>query len=259
MLTFNVLALALALMPSLVSAALFSPKSGVDMLDEKRFNKAMESGQTSIVAFVAPWCGHCQKMVPEYIKAAKSLHPLLPAYAVDCDADANKRLCAEHRIQGFPTLKVFPKGNKVPPMVYESGDRSASAIFKWASLRVPNHVDKVSDVDEIKAWVEKNEDKHRALLLTKEKKVPLLWKVLGNKYHTQLNLAVSKDESDNISSQLGLAKETKVVVYPSGSHTPVVYAGNTKFDSLSKFFDSLLDGTADILDNAMDSKVKDEL
>ena len=40
-------------------------------------------------------------------------------------------------------------------MVYESGDRSASAMFKWVSLRVPNHVDKVSNVKDIEAW-EKN-------------------------------------------------------------------------------------------------------
>ena len=38
---------------------------------------------------------HCQRMVPEYSKAAQSLHPLIPAYAVDCDNDANKRLCAD--------------------------------------------------------------------------------------------------------------------------------------------------------------------
>ena len=40
-------------------------------------------------------------------------------------------------------------------MVYESGDRSASAIFKWVSLRVPNHVDKVSNVKDIEAWEKK--------------------------------------------------------------------------------------------------------
>lgn len=32
-------------------------------------------------------------MVPEYSKAALGLHPLIPAYAVDCDE--NRALCAE--------------------------------------------------------------------------------------------------------------------------------------------------------------------
>ena len=34
-------------------------------------------------------------MVPEYSKAAANLSPLVPFYAVDCDADANKALCAQ--------------------------------------------------------------------------------------------------------------------------------------------------------------------
>lgn len=45
-------------------------------------------------------------MVPEYSKAADSLNPLIPAYAVDCDDDANKRLCSEQGVKGFPTVKV---------------------------------------------------------------------------------------------------------------------------------------------------------
>lgn len=60
-----------------------------------------------MVAFVAPWCGHCQKMAPEYSKAALGLHPLVPLYAVDCDAAKNKRLCADQGVKGFPTVKVF--------------------------------------------------------------------------------------------------------------------------------------------------------
>ena len=74
-------------------------------------------------------------------------------------------------MQGFPTLKVsrlilrgnivhdivkvFPRGNEVAPMVYESGDRTASAIFKWVSLRVPNHIDKVANLKDIDAWANK--------------------------------------------------------------------------------------------------------
>jgi len=194
-------------------------------------------------------------MVPQYIKSAQSLNPLVPAYAVDCDNEANKPLCAEQRVQGFPTLKVFPRGNEVAPMVYESGDRTASAIFKWVSLRVPNHVDKVANLKDIDAWASKDDGQHRALLLTKEKTVPLLWKVLASKYHGRLRLAVSKNEKGDIPSQLGVPQDTKIALYLAGSSKPVVYEGTTKFESLTTFFDSLVDGTADILN----TKPKDEL
>lgn len=45
-------------------------------------------------------------MAPELSKAALGLHPLIPTYAVDCDAQKNKALCAEQGVQGFPTVKV---------------------------------------------------------------------------------------------------------------------------------------------------------
>lgn len=51
--------------------------------------------------------------------------------------------------------QLFPRGNKVAPMTYDSGDRTASAFFNWASRRVPNHVTKLSKVDEIESWGEK--------------------------------------------------------------------------------------------------------
>lgn len=49
---------------------------------------------------------HCQKMAPEYEKAALGLYPLVPTYAVDCDRKTNQKLCAQQGVQGFPTVKV---------------------------------------------------------------------------------------------------------------------------------------------------------
>ncbi|PFH45478.1 hypothetical protein AMATHDRAFT_78017 [Amanita thiersii Skay4041] len=238
-------------MPSLVSAAIFPSDTKVKMLDPKGFKKVMKANQTSVVAFVAPWCGHCQRMAPEYSKAAKSLLPLIPVYAIDCDNEKNKRLCAEQHVQGFPTVKLYPRGNQVPPMTYESGDRTASAFFNWASLRVPSTIDKLAKVEDITSWADKHADKHRALLLTKEKKVPLLWKVLGNNYKGELQFGVHRDQSGEASKALGLGKDvgkgSKVVIYVAGSTTPTPYDGKTKLETISKFFDSILDGLADIL------------
>ncbi|KAG6865658.1 hypothetical protein C0991_000577 [Blastosporella zonata] len=277
--TVQLAAIALVLAPSLASAAIFPKDSLVKMLDPKDFRKVMKANQTSMVAFVAPWCGHCQRMVPEYSKAAKGLHPLLPVYAVDCDVAENKRLCSDEGVKGFPTVKVYPRGNQLGSMTYESGERTASALFNWASRRIPNKIAKLSKVEEIPPWAKKESTTHRALLLTKEKKVPLMWKSLGNKYKDQLVLGAHSDVKGKSSVALGLeaggAKEAKVLIYPAGSTKFVKYegrynielfelptypyllpTGSNKFDALSKFFDSVLDGTADF--SALDEKVVPE-
>ncbi|PPQ79822.1 hypothetical protein CVT25_002976 [Psilocybe cyanescens] len=238
----------LALVPSLVSAGMFPKDSLVKPLDAKTFKQAMKANQTSLVAFVAPWCGHCQKMVPEYSKAALGLYPLIPAYAVNCHAEKNKRLCADQGVQGFPTVKLFPRGNTLAPMLYDS-ERTASGFWYFATRRVPKAYEKFYSVDDIPGWVSKNTNKHRALLLTKDKKVPLLWQVLANKYSdTNLAFASHRDRKGKSSAKMGLedTKEAKVLLYPMGSTTPIRYTGILKHDSLNKFFDSVLDGTADL-------------
>ncbi|KAK7022899.1 hypothetical protein VNI00_016886 [Paramarasmius palmivorus] len=251
MLSLQLIALVLAITPSLVSAGIFTKDSKVTMLDPKSFKKAMKANETSMVAFVAPWCGHCQRMSPEYSKAAKGAYPLIPFYAVDCDDDKNKPLCAEQGVQGFPTVKLFPRGKELAPMVYQ-GERTANAMFKFASLRVPNTNAKLGELSDIESWVEKTakSDKPRALLLTKDKKVPLLWKVLGNKFRDQIELGTHRDIGGKTSVALGFEageeKESKVLVYPAGATKPARYEGKNKLEALTKFFKSVLDGTAEL-------------
>ncbi|KAG5634978.1 hypothetical protein H0H81_000156 [Sphagnurus paluster] len=243
--TVHFFALLTILAPSLVSAAIFPKDTKVQMLDPKGFKQAMKQN-------------HCKNLAPEYHKVAKSFHPLLPVYAVDCDANENKRLCGEEGVKGFPTVKLYPRGSQRGSMIYE-GERTAGALFKWASLRIPKTVTKLSKVDEITPWVKKATDvgaieqttqKHRALLLTKDTKIPLLWKVLGNKYNGQLELSTHGDREGASSVALGMEaggeKESKVLVYPAGGTGFIRYDGKTKLDALSKYFDSILHGTADV-------------
>lgn len=65
--------------------------------------------------------------------------------------------------------------------------------------------------------------------MTKDKKVPLLWKVLGNKYQNRIELGSHRDRKGKSSIALGLEaggpKEAKVLIYPAGSDTPVRYEG----------------------------------
>ncbi|KAF8891421.1 hypothetical protein CPB85DRAFT_1332307 [Mucidula mucida] len=218
------------------SAGVFPPDSQVKMLDAKSFKKAMKRNETSLVAFVAPWCGHCQRMGPEYAKAALGLYPLIPA----TPSTATMR-----ETSGF----LFPAGASLPPMTYDSGERTASAFFYYASRRVPNPPKKLYNAEEISNWITATANTAkttvpRALLLTKDKKVPLLWKVLANKYAGQIVFASHRDRKGKSSVALGMEagekKESKVLVYAPGQEQGVRYKGLNKLEALSTFFDSVL-------------------
>lgn len=56
------------------SYALYDSSSAVVDLTPSNFDKLVtNSDDVWIVEFYAPWCGHCNNLVPEYQKAAKAL------------------------------------------------------------------------------------------------------------------------------------------------------------------------------------------
>jgi protein disulfide-isomerase A6 len=248
MLPITLLGVAL-LLPSLASAAIFPKDTTVKLLNPKTWKKHSKSNQPAMVAFVAPWCGHCQRMAPEYSKASASANPMIPFYAIDCDEDANKPLCSEHGVRGFPTVKFFPKGLSAKSTTFEY-ERSASALFNFAKNSVPKTVKKLLKAGDVKPWIEETKDQAQAriVLLTKETKVPLLWNVLSSMFKDKLTLATNSDKNGKTSQLLGLDTEgkSKILVYSPGSTKPYRYEGTMKLDALNKFFKSILDGTADI-------------
>ena len=121
-------AASLLLAPSTLAAGLYTKGSPVLQLTSKDFDSNINrSNHTSIVEFYAPWCGHCQSLKPAFEKAAKSLSGLAKVAAVNCDEEANKPLCGQMGVQGFPTLKIVRPGKKAgKPLVEDyQGARSA--------------------------------------------------------------------------------------------------------------------------------------
>ncbi|KAG9018337.1 hypothetical protein FRB95_005485 [Tulasnella sp. JGI-2019a] len=228
----------LSLIPTLVSAGLFPAKGPVKILTASKFKQVMKEEQTSMVVFFAPWCGHCKNLTPEYIKAAQALDPLVPFYAVDCDADENKQLCAEQGVKGFPTLKSFPRGGKTPPHDFQ-GERKAGPIVNYMNSEVPNRVAVIKGKDKLQPWLETDNNKPHALLLTSKPKTPLQWKVLQNKFRNAITFAALKDADGAIAKTFDIdsngGKESVILVWNVDATEPVVYKGEKKFEPLVDF------------------------
>jgi len=236
------LTLTLSLVLPLVSAGLFREGGPVKNLQDAQFKQALKAERTSVVAFVAPWCGHCKKLTPEFTRAAESLSPLIDFYAVDCDADVNKRICSEQGVTGFPTIKSFPRGTKGAPHVY-NGERIASSIVSWASSEVPSRVTSLKGDEAVSKWSKKESTQPRALLITSQAKVPVMWKVLASRYSKTLAFGAVKDADGAVTKSLELSTagdgKSKVAIWEAGRDAPTLYDGKMKFEPLSQFFESL--------------------
>lgn len=60
------------------------------------------------IAFVAPWCGHCQRLAPVWDQFHEAHQKDLNIGRVDCTTDSGSRLCKLFRVPGYPTLLYFP-------------------------------------------------------------------------------------------------------------------------------------------------------
>ena len=92
-------------------------------LTERNFQrKVLNNPEVGGVAFIAPWCGHCKQLLPEWHEAARLLEG--EAYLGVVDATVENGLATQYQVQGYPTIKIFPGGkNKKPSdaIDYEGG------------------------------------------------------------------------------------------------------------------------------------------
>ena len=94
--------------------------------------EGFENGAGNIMYFYMPECGHCKKFNPEWEKLQKMVDDKrapMTLNKVDGTDDANKDLVNQYNVKGFPTI-ILEFGNK--SSVY-NGERTAEAVFKWAS------------------------------------------------------------------------------------------------------------------------------
>jgi len=144
---------------------------------------------------------------------------------------------------------MYPRGLKLPPKEFEK-ERTAANLFSFATKSIPAKIARVKRPEGISKWKFENRAQPRAILLNKTKKIPLLWKVLANKYNDKIVFANTRDRNGRVSKALGFEpggkKESKVIVFGANERDAILYQGVLRQDQLIEFFDQLLVGGVDV-------------
>lgn len=100
-------------------------------LTDESFKHGIETG-ISFVMFFAPWCGHCKRLAPVWEHLGKKFfgNENVNIAKVDCTLYANKNLCNEQEVDGFPSLYLYRDGQKVSEY---NGSRGLDILHEFVS------------------------------------------------------------------------------------------------------------------------------
>lgn len=109
----------------------------IDLTSDNFDQVVYESGKDTLVEFYASWCGHCKSLTPKYEKLGET-YQNSDVQIAKIECEANRVICSQFGIQGFPTLKLFRKDLSDP--VDYSGDREHDALVKFIGENTHEYV-----------------------------------------------------------------------------------------------------------------------
>uniref|UniRef100_G3P4Z2 Protein disulfide-isomerase A6 n=1 Tax=Gasterosteus aculeatus aculeatus TaxID=481459 RepID=G3P4Z2_GASAC len=115
-----------------------SKQDVVELTDDNFDKTVLEGDAVWLVEFYAPWCGHCKNLEPEWAAAASAVKEQTKGKVRlgAVDATVHQAVSSRYGIRGFPTIKIFRKGEE--PEDFQGG-RSRGDIIERAMDLFSDH------------------------------------------------------------------------------------------------------------------------
>uniref|UniRef100_A0A0K0E7E0 Sulfhydryl oxidase n=1 Tax=Strongyloides stercoralis TaxID=6248 RepID=A0A0K0E7E0_STRER len=131
---------------SLAVDSLYALTDPVLQLNVKNFNDTVYNQvkpKAYFIQFYSAWCGHCQHYKPTWLEFARHLESwrdVVPITVINCADEINEKVCREHAIEAFPTIKYFKFGskNKNDSIIYEGDKYQVHSMTKDLAKLVYN-------------------------------------------------------------------------------------------------------------------------
>ncbi|TRY99588.1 hypothetical protein DNTS_007904 [Danionella cerebrum] len=111
-----------------------SKKDVVELTDDNFDRTVLDGDDVWLVEFFAPWCGHCKNLEPEWTAAATEVKEQTKGKVKlgAVDATVHQGLASRYGIRGFPTIKIFRKGEE--PEDYQGGRTRSDIVARALDL-----------------------------------------------------------------------------------------------------------------------------
>ncbi|KAG6062977.1 Protein disulfide-isomerase erp38 [Claviceps aff. humidiphila group G2b] len=113
--------------------------SEIVMLTDETFAETIGSDKNVLVAFTAPWCGHCKTLAPVFESVALDFSgdKNVVIAKVDAEAANSKAVAKENGVSSYPTIKWFPAGSKEGEAY--SGERTEESFLEFVNKKAGTH------------------------------------------------------------------------------------------------------------------------